>query len=213
MSAAAERLDREARDAAERIGRAREVGAQLSFLQPIEAPAQPAPPAPAKAGPGRPAGSRNKSKSELRGWLAAQGFRMPEAQLAQLALLDASGDLFEAAMARAEQLVAWNGGLPRGMSRLDLVMDILRMAKGAAEAMMPYGLAKLTPDQVQNVQAVQIVMPGGAAQPAVQGATGGGSGGRWAPPPIDGEIVENQSVGDGAGAASDGAQSDGEGKA
>lgn len=206
---AAERMQREAREAAERIGLAREVGAQLSFLQPIEAPAQPAPPAPAKAGPGRPKGSTNKAKSELRGWLAAKGYRMPEAQLAQLALLDASGDLFEAAMARAEQLVAWSGGLPKGMSRLGLAMEILRLAKGAAEAMMPYGLAKLTPDQVQNVAAVKIVMPGGDARPAMQG----GSGGRWAPPPLEGEILQDQEVSGDAAERSDGAQSDDEGKA
>lgn len=194
----------EAAAAARRVEAARETGAQLGLFGPEGGPA-PALIEEEARGPGRPAGTRNKVKSELRRWLGSRGMRMPEQQLASLALMDAAGGPFEAAMARAEELIAWGGGLPKGMGRVGLALELLRLARASAEAMLPYGLAKMTPDAVLAQQNVQIVMPSPAAAPAGSGQVVELAARRIAPPPLPKEIEAEQGVGAAAAAASDGA--------
>lgn len=180
--------------AVERIERAAAAQAQLSFLSPVRGDAS-ADGDDGPRGPGRPKGSRNRSNSELRRWLAAQGYRTPEQQLAQIGMLDVREDVFMALMARAEQVIAWasdNGG--GKADRLDVFFRLLGHARSATEAMMPYGLSKVTPDAVVN-QSVSIVMPsplpvrgGDQARDVTVDAR------RMAPPPMPGEVERNQGV-------------------
>jgi hypothetical protein len=135
---------------------------------------------------------------------------MPEDVLAETAgLSDGRGrSLVELAMARAEQVLAWSHG-PRATvkpaERLTVLLAILREQRQAADALLPYGLAKMSPDVVNNIQATTINMPGshtgGDGARVIEGRMAGG----FAPPPMPGETVENQMLG-----ADDLAQSDNE---
>lgn len=200
--------------AAARLDRAAATGVQLDLLG---APASPADPAELEraaapalggagaAGRGRPVGATNKRASGLRRMLAARGYRMPEDVLAETAgLSDGRGrSLVELAMARAEQVLAWSHG-PRATvkpaERLTVLLAILREQRQAADALLPYGLAKMTPDAVTTIHATQIVMPGAPAQGApgdsarvIEGRATFG----FAPPPMPGETVGNQGLGAG----------------
>lgn len=200
---------REAARAAGGLERAREAAAQLSLLAAGEAEAE----APVAAGPkgGRPKGSKNRVKSDLRKLMAARGHRMPEDVLAGLAGLDSRADPLELALARAEVLMDWAGG-PSGAEaaawkagdRLAVAMQVLREMRQAGEALLPYGLAKVTPDQGGG-SAVFITLP--AAQAAASGAVIEGAArpeaGLYAPPPRLAEIVRNQAVAEDADCASD----------
>jgi hypothetical protein len=201
---------RAAADAAERLDRAAATGRQLDLLA---APASPADPAELEraaaqggagaAGRGRPKGSANKRASHLRRVLAVRGYRMPEDVLAETAgLTDRSGrSLIELAMARAEQMLAWSHG-PRATvkpaERLTALLAAMREQRQAADALLPYGLAKMTPDTTVNIAAAQILMPGAAAQ----GAPGDGArvidgraASNFAPPPLPGQTEQYQEVG------------------
>ena len=76
----------------------------------------------------------------------------------------------------------------------------------AAEALLPYGLAKVTPDAapVVPVQVVFQAPQGGQAVPAMRDVTP--SVPEMAPPPMPWEMQQNQSVADAAQAASDAAR-------
>jgi hypothetical protein len=201
---------------AERIERAAELGQQLTFL-PDELPAE------ADQGEGaaigRPAGARNKASSQMRDWLAARGFRLPEEVLVQMAGLDAQEDAVLVAMARTERILAWafdvgaDVPLPKGTARvatpakrLEVFMQVFTIQLRAAEAMLPYGAAKASPD-VNVVQRTTIVMPGAAA-PADPAASARDvtprSDGRMRPPPLPGEVQRNQGVAGAPDRASDG---------
>jgi len=193
-----------ARDAAARIDRAREAGEQLTFLpdeaQPGEA---------AKAGRGR-----GKATSMLRDWLAARGMRLPEDQLAAMAGLASGDDVFTHAMVEAERLLIWAQegatgykGAPVAPSmaqRLDTFKFCYTAALRAAEALLPYGLAKVTPD-AGTTQVVQVVVAGAqAAQPGPDQARDiTPKSRRVGPPPMPWEIQQNQGLADGDSAASD----------
>lgn len=214
--------------AAERVERAAKGGEQLGLFAAPASPADPAsipalPSAPGgngAAGAGRPKGSPNKRDSKLRQMLAARGFRMPEDVLAEMAgLSDRQGrPLIVQAMAMAEQVLAWahegcvdKNGMPTrpepGERRATL-LAILGEMRRAGDALLPYGLAKMSPDTAVNVQATTIVMPG-AARPGdgarvVEGRAAQVGPSDFAPPPLPGETVENQSLDDSAEAQSDG---------
>lgn len=165
-----------AREAAERLEAAREVGAQLVLLPSEASPADPSEIVP--RGPGRPAGSRNKRTSKLRQMLAARGYRMPEDVVAETAGLTARGVTgVELAMQRAEQVAAWleaDTGIPlKRDQRLGLFVAIFKEQNGAASALLPYGLEKLTPDSAP-MQSTVIMMPG-AGDPAARARTIEGS--------------------------------------
>lgn len=199
-------FEAQAREAAERIEAARAAGQQLTFL-PDEAGAP---------GQGsRPPRGKGKATSQMREWLAAKGYRLPEDALAELAGLASREDVFLAAMARTEQVLAWaeSGavsvkGTPAVQTmaqRLATFQFVMTASLRAAEALLPYGLAKVTPDEAP-AQAVQIVVQGGAvaARGPDQARDVTPQPRRMAPPPMPGEILQNQGVADAVPTDADG---------
>ena len=202
------KFDELARDAAERIEAAREAGEQLTFL-----PDEPAPGDSARAKRGK-----GKATSQLRDWCAAKGLRMPEDVLIEMAGMASSEDAFLTAMARTEHLLAWAEagarqtatGVRDGVlvtidldtsatmaQRLAAFQFVFTAQLRAAEALLPYGLGKVTPDVVQPV-AVQVVMPGAAAPQAPRGPDAARDvtprPGQIAPPPMPHQMLQNQQV-------------------
>jgi hypothetical protein len=189
-----------ARDAAERLDRARAVGEQLELL-----PAEPI-----EGGEGKAGRGKGKAVSQLRAMLAAKGFRLPEEQLARIAGLDSAEDAVMAAMAKAEKILAWAGGadfVATPSVRLGTFMQVYAAQVRAAEALLPYGLAKVTPDAapVVPVQVVFNQAPQGAqAVPAMRNVTPPVP--ELAPPPMPWEMQQNQAVADAVEVASDDAR-------
>jgi len=192
------KFDELARDAAERIEAAKAAGEQLTFL-----PDEPSPGDSARAKRGK-----GKATSQLRDWCAAKGLRMPEDVLIEMAGMASSEDVFLTAMARTEHLLAWaqDGATgykgapvaPSMAQRLAAFQFVFTAQLRAAEALLPYGLGKVTPDVVAPL-AVQVVMPGAAApQQAPRGPDAARDvtprPGRIAPPPMPYEIMQNQQV-------------------
>jgi hypothetical protein len=191
-------FDAQAQEAAERIDAARAAGQQLTFL-PDEAGAP---------GQGsRPPRGKGKATSQMREWLAARGFRMPEDALAEMAALASGDDAFVTAMARTEQVLAWAvagatsvKGQPAVQTmaqRLATFQFVYTAQLRAAEALLPYGLAKVTPDEAPQVP-VQIVVQGGATvrqgPDQARDVTPGPR--RMAPPPMPSEMQRFQGVAD-----------------
>lgn len=154
-----------ARDAAQRIEEARAAGEQLTFL--------PDEPAPGAAG-GRPPRGKGKITSQLRDWCAAKGLRMPEDVLIEMAGMASTEDAFLTAMARTEQLLAWaQAGAtgykgapiePSMAQRLAAFQFVYTAQLRAAEALLPYGLGKVTPDAAPPVLVpVMVAAPRGEA--------------------------------------------------
>lgn len=207
-----------AREAAERLEAAQEVGRQLSLLAVEASPADPAD-LPAPSGPGRRKGSRNRRTSKLRQMLAAKGMRMPEDVVAETAGLGArvSGEML--AMQRAEQVAAWLTRFPVGtdkhgkpygagealtQSRMEsLFLAIYREQGDAAAALLPYGLERLTPEAGPVVAPAVIMLPGGG-QPGDQARVIEGRASDMAPPPLPSELQGNQWLTDARPAQSDG---------
>lgn len=127
---------------------------------------------------GRPPGAQNKGSSQLREWMAAQGLRMPEDQLAQIAGLNAPDGPVTAAMAQAEKVLAWafqdakiatgkRKGEPIEASpntKLATMMQFLAIQERAAAALLPYGTPKASPD-VQVNQNTTVIVPAAPAAP------------------------------------------------
>lgn len=196
-----------ARDAVVRIEEAREAGAQLTFL-------------PDEAAPGdseRARRGKGKATSQLRDYLAAKGLRLPEDVLVEMAGMASTEDAFLTAMARTEQLLAWAQAgaegykgspvAPSMVQRLAAFQFVFTAQLRAAEALLPYGLGKVTPD-VAVQQAVQVVVVGGSS-PA-QAAKGPDQARdvtpqqrRIAPPPMPGQSQQKQGLGEAGLAASD----------
>ncbi len=207
-------------EAEKRLAAAQATGQQLRLFA---APASPADPADLPAPRGRPKGSRNRRTSKLRQMLAARGYRMPEDVVGELAGLGADVSQVELAMQRAEQVAAWLEGLPIGRTKegvaygadlpltrsemLGLFHTILREQGDAAAALLPYGLERLTPDSGPVVAPTVIMLPGGA-QPGDQACVIEGRASdrasEMAPPPMPGEVQENQWLTDARPAQSDG---------
>lgn len=203
-----------AREAAQSIDAARAAGQQLDLL-PDEPQVDEA------AEPGRPARGKGRATSMMRDYLAARGWRLPEQVLGEMAGLSSREDVFLYAMQRAEQVLAWAeaGGegvkgsprAPTTAQRLDVFRTIYATAVRAAEALLPYGLAKVTPEDAPQAAVQVLVMPGaqGQAGQAVQGLDRARDvtpkPGRLAPPPLPWETVENQGLADGAPRQSDSA--------
>jgi hypothetical protein len=202
-------FEAEARDAADRIEAAKAAGAQLTFL----------PDEPGADGAGRPARGKGKATSQMREWLAAKGFRMPEDVLAEMAGLTSREDIFLTAMAMTERVLGWaeSGGrdvvqvLKDGVliekeldnrattgQRLATFQFVFTAALRSAEALLPYGLAKVTPEDAPAAP-VQVNVYGGSV--AAQGPRGPDQARdvtpkarTIAPPPMPGEIVQHQEV-------------------
>lgn len=198
--------------AAERIDADRAAGVQLSLIPEAVEPQLPE----RRQTGGRPAGAKNKGSSQLRDWLAAQGLKMPEQQIAEIAGLAARDlDALGTAMAQAERVIAWatdGTGELKGKNatsaligmRVDLFKFLYTAILRASDALMPYGTPKASPDVVQNNN-VTFVVPAAPSQPGDQArVVNPARGGRMAPPPLPGEVVENQDVSDDDPQASDG---------
>jgi hypothetical protein len=195
-----------AREAAARIDDARAAGQQLTFL-PDEA--DPADSAKATRGKG-------KAASMLRDWLATRGMKLPEDQLAAMAGLAGSDDVFTHAMATAERVLIWaqEGATgykaapiaPSMAQRLETFKFVYTAALRASEALLPYGLAKVTPD-AGPTQVVQVVVAGGsrpqASPETARDITPKARG--VAPPPMPNEMQQKQQV---SKSGSDGADSE-----
>ena len=166
-----------AADAAVRLRKMHDAGEQLTFLPDergsvvdvVEDKA-----------PGRPKGAKGKVNNQMRDWLAAKGYAMPEDVLAQMAGLANGGDAMMAALERTEMVLAWaydgattkvkGGGtkpaVPSGGQRLAVFMQIYTIQLRAADALMPYGAPKATPDvSVQQSVFVNVPSAPSTAQP------------------------------------------------
>lgn len=165
-----------ARDAATRLEKARDAGQQLTFLPDEDGSAVDLI---EDRAPGRPKGAKGKVSNQMREWLAAKGFRMPEDVLAQMAGLATDQDAVLAAMEKAELVLAWaydgatvtkKGGKvvpvkPSGPQRLATFIQLYTIQLRAADALLPYGAPKATPD-VTVQQAVTVNVPAPPAAPA-----------------------------------------------
>lgn len=195
-----------ARAAAQRIEEARAAGEQLTFM-----PDEPAP------GAARPPRGKGKATSQLRDWCAAKGLRMPEDVLIEMAGMASTEDAFLTAMARTEQVLAWaEAGAtgykgapvkPSMVHRLGAFQFVFTAQLRAAEALVGYGLGKVTPDVVAPppVQ-VFVATPRGEA-PARAGDQARDitpKPGRIGPPPMPVQGQQNQGVSEAAPVQSDG---------
>lgn len=198
-----------AREAAQSIDAARAAGEQLDLL--------PDEPLPDVAGPGgRAPRGKGKVTSTMRDYLAARGWRLPEVVMSEMAGLTSRDDVFLYAMQRAEQVLAWaeDGGVgakgspraPTTAQRLAAFQVIYATAVRAAEALLPYGLGKVTPDEAPQAAVQVFVAPGSAAQVRQgpdQARDVTPQPGRIAPPPLPGEMQQNQRVAEPAPRGSD----------
>ena len=165
-----------ARDAAERLEKVHATGEQLTFL-PDEAGS--VVDAIEDRAPGRPKGAKGKVSNQMREWLASKGYQMPEDVLAQMAGLATSSDAVVTAMEKAELVLAWaydgattgkkGGGTkpqtPTGAQRLNTFMQLYTIQLRAADALLPYGAPKATPD-VTTPPGIAVFMPSAPATPA-----------------------------------------------
>ena len=191
-----------ARDAAERIEASREMQQQLTLLPDEQAD---------QGGEARRGRGAGKAMSQMRDWLAARGLRLPEEVLAEMAGLQHRDDVILATMADAERILTWaqdgavsakgNPAVQTMTARLNTFMQLWAMRLRAADALMPYGAPKATPDTAP-VNVTQIVVAGGqqAPQQTVQvidqarDVTPGSR--RIGPPPMPHQIQHYQSVSD-----------------
>jgi len=199
-----------AAEAAERIEEARAAGKQLTFL-----PDEPTPAESERAKRGK-----GKATSQLRDWCAARGFRMPEDVLVEMAGMATGDDAFVAALARTEQVLAWATAGARKVGyvfnkeleavveqeldtsatmaqRLAAFQFVFTAQLRAVEAMLPYGLGKVTPDASPTV-VVPVIMPAAPGQPAQHPADRARDvtpqARRMSPPPMPHEMQKNQRV-------------------
>lgn len=202
--------DELARDAAERIHEAKASGQQLTFL-----PDEPQPGEGARAVRGK-----GKATSQLRDWLAARGYRMPEDVISDMAGMASTEDAMLTAMAAAERMLAWarDGAAtedkwvnsegetkvrhlrtePTMAERVEAFKFFYTVQLRAAEALMPYGLGKVQADEAPQAPATPIVVAGGTVivpqRPGDQARDVTPQARRIAPPPMPHEIVQNQHV-------------------
>lgn len=199
MAKAKNGFERLASDAAKNLDRAHAMGEQLSLLPGEPDTASIADPS---------ARGKGKTGSQLRSMLAQRGLRMPEDVLAEMAGLASSQDAFLTAMARTEQLVAWawKDGTATPVQRLNLFMQIYTAQLRALDALLPYGLAKVTPDAAPT-HVTQVIVSGGGSGQAQPGANRARDvtpqDRRIAPPPMPHEMQGNQQVSEPASRGSD----------
>ncbi|MGS4947413.1 hypothetical protein ACVDG3_18195 [Meridianimarinicoccus sp. RP-17] len=208
-----------ARDAAARIDRARATGEQLTFL-----PDEPRPGgAVATRGDGAGdsgSGKRGKGRvsSQMRDWLEHRGYRLPEDVLVQMAGLASHEDAVLTAMQAAERVLNWayDPGddplraqkRPSETKRIEVFMQLYTIQLRAAEALLPYGAPKATPDVNVNPNVTFVVpmQPSGAADRSGSARdVTPRPGSRMAPPPLPSKNKQNQQV---SGASDDASDTD-----
>jgi hypothetical protein len=201
-----------ARDAAANVQAAREAGEQLTFL-PVEGETS------------RKARGKGKVVSQLREFLAVKGLRMPEDVLIEMAGMASTEDAFLTAMARTEQMLLWaekgarkvaqhvnkDGKLvetvldtsPTMSQRQEAFKFMFTIMLRSAEALVPYGLGKVTPDVVQPT-IVPVIMPADRAS-AARDITPQAPrlAGRMVPADVAWQMQQNQQVSDADPAGSD----------
>lgn len=193
-----------ARQAADRIDRSRAMQEQLTLLPDEQAD---------QGGEVRRGRGAGRAMSQMRDWLASRGLRLPEEVLAEIAGLQHREDVILATMADAERILTWaqDGAVSAKGSpsvqtmamRVNTFMQLWAMRLRAADALMPYGAPKATPDAAP-VNVTQIVVAGGqqAPQQPVQIADQARDvtpvARRIGPPPMPHQIQHYQSVSDGA---------------
>ena len=215
MSGPDNKFEELARDAARSIEASRELAEQLSLLPDEAAGAAlvTADDGKAKRGPG-------KALNQMRDFLASKGYRLPEDVLSEMAGLASREDAILTAMAQAERVLAWAGqnavnrifkpGVghveltgpwkPTPDQRLNTFMQLYTLMLRAADALMPYGAPKVTPEQVTTQQVTHIVVQG--APSAAPGRSDQARDvtprtRRIAPPPLPGQSEQNQGLGEG----------------
>lgn len=212
MSGPDNKFEELARDAAQSIERSRELAEQLSLL-PDEAPGA----ALVATDDGKARRGPGKALNQMREWLAAKGYRLPEDVLAEMAGLASREDAVLTAMTQAERVLAWAGQnainrkFVQGIGHVDIdgpwratpdqrlatFMQLYTIMLRAADALMPYGAPKVTPEVNAAVQVNQIVVAGHAAPPSTP-ADGARDvtpkRGRIAPPPMPGQVQGNQAL-------------------
>ena len=199
-----------AREAAQRIEDARDAGHQLTFL--------PDEPGPAVAGGQRPPRGKGKITSQLRDWCAAKGLRMPEDVLIEMAGMASTEDAILTALARTEQVLAWAQAgatgykgapvAPSMAQRLAAFQFVYTAQLRAAEALLPYGLGKVTPD-VAPAQLVPVLVaaprPQDPGRPGDQARDVTPKPGRIGPPPMPIRPQGNQGLSEASPVQSDAA--------
>lgn len=200
MASPNDQFEAMARDAADRLDASRELQQQLTLLPDEQASGD---------GGSRRTRGAGKAMSQLREWLASRGMRLPEDVLAEMAGLNSREDVLLATMADAERVLAWaeTGAVSTKASpavqtmagRVNVFMQLYTIRLRAADALMPYGAPKATPDAAP-VNVTQIVVAGGqqsAPQP-VQAIDITPGARRIGPPPMPHQILQHQTLSDDA---------------
>lgn len=209
MAGPQNRYEQLAREAAERIDRQRAAGEQLTFLADEPRPGGAVATTGDGAGGDGGSGKRGKGRvsSQMRDWLEHRGYRLPEDVLVQMAGMASRDDAVLTAMQAAERVLTWaydvdevpakTPRVPSPSRRIEVFMQLYTIQLRAAEALLPYGAPKATPDVTvnPNVTFVVPVQPSGAVD------RGGAArdvtprpGSRMAPPPMPVANQRNQQV-------------------
>lgn len=204
-----------ARKAAENIEAAQAAGEQLTFL-PDEA-------AQGAAG-ARPPRGKGKITSQLRDWCVARGLRLPEDVLIEMAGMASGQDAFIVAMQRTEQMLVWAEkgarqtatGVKDGVlvtidldtsatmaQRLAAFQFVFTAQLRAADALLPYGLGKVTPDAPMVLPVPVYVAAPSRSNAADQARDVTPSPRRISPPPMPKTMQQNQPLSESASGQSD----------
>lgn len=212
--AKANQFEAMAAEAAERLTRAAEAGEQLSFLPDEGAGADSG----LVDGQKRTRG-KGKALTQMREFLTARGWQLPEDVLGQMAGLASGVDPMLTAMSQAERVLNWMGDgavmtlyspdrghyVPKGPDgepmpyaptpeqKLQVFMQIYTIMLRSAEALLPYGMAKAGPD-VAVQQNVQVVVPSAPASRREPRDVTPLAPSIMAPPPMPGEMQQNQQL-------------------
>jgi len=129
---------------------------------------------------GTVARGKGKALNQMREFMAAKGYRMPEEVLVQIAGLATNEDAMILAMQRAEQVITWAfAGATRMVKgeekkvhpspeqRLRAFETQYTTILRANDALMPYGTPKAAPAE-KTAPPIQIVVPGGNPADAPQ---------------------------------------------
>lgn len=218
MSSPNNKFEDLAKQAAASIDASRDLAKQLTLL-PDEAEG-------ASVTPGKASRGKGKVFNQMRDWLASKGYRLPEDVLAEMAGLASREDAILTAMVQAERVLAWAGqgasnkifkvGIghvelpgpwqPTPADKIAVFQQVYATMLRAADALLPYGAPKATPDvAVTNVN--QIVVNGGPVAPSTpadraRDVTPGQR--RIQPPPMPHQMQQNQRVSDPVKRGSDG---------
>lgn len=207
-----------ARKAAENIEAAQAAGQQLTFL-----PDEVQNGALGAAG-SRPPRGKGKITSQLRDWCAARGLRMPEDVLIEMAGMASREDAFIVAMQRTEQMLVWaEQGARQTMTgvrdgalvtvdldtsatmaqRLAAFQFVFTAQLRAADALLPYGLGKVTPDAPLAIPVPVFVASPSRGHAANQARDVTPQTRSISPPPMPNRMQQNQQLSETASGQSD----------